>query len=347
MPRITPLRILGFIPLAWLSLIFAWLFLPSPPIPRAFRDNHIQQTLGSGQIITTVHDWDAPAGECATFATDIQLVSTKRDDSVILRMGEARINLTDLVLHDAPYLSPRITAGVRSGDLDHIINMPWFDYADANLFHHQMHGFPGDLHLRALVLRPQEVQIWKDAPGFDIIKNPTTLDDQRRAVGLLASLAKVQTVKGARSSISGIEVSNVKGRLPSKTYHIRSTILEIIAPTLMILLVLLELAVVPAAWYLLAFIGPFLVLYTVIVLAFWFGSGRPPLREWSSRFLLTRGLLAKSMKKRQRTRTWGPTGPVLEDSDIESDESFGSSFAIAGKEKANHRWIGRADSESV
>lgn len=347
MPRITLLRILGFIPLAWLCLIFAWLFLPSPQIPRAFRDNHIQQTLGSGQVITTVLDWDAPLGECASYAVDWNLVSNKRDDSVTLRVGKARINLTDLVLHDVPYLSPRINAGVRSGDLDHIINMPWFDYADANLFHHQMHGFPGDLHLRALVLNSQEVQIWKDAASWKTFKNPATLDDERRAVGLLATFAKVQNVKGARASISGIRVSDVKGRLTSNTYHIRSTILEIIAPTLMILLVLLEFAVLPAAWYMLACIGPVIAAYVVIVLTFWFRSGRPPFREWSSKSLFTRGLLARSTKERQRKKTWGPSGPILDNSDVESDQSLGSSYAMAGKDKASHRWIGKAGMESV
>ena len=347
MPRITPLRLLAFFPLAWLCLVFAWLFLPSPQVPRAFRDDHIQQTLVSGQVTTAVFDWDSPAGECASYAVDWSLLSNKKDDSITLRVGEARINLTDLVLHDVPYLSPKLNAGVRSGDLNHVINMPWFDYADANLFHHQMHGFTGDLHLRALVLRSQEVQIWKDAASWKIFKDPAGLDDERRAVGLLATFAKVPNVKGGRASISGIEVSVLKGRLPSSTYQVRSTILDIIAPTLMILLFLLELIVLPAAWYIFAFMGPVIAAYVVVVFAFWSASGRPPFREWSGRFLLTRGLLAKSTKKRQRGRTWGPSGPVLEDSDIESDESFGSSEAIAAKEKANHRRISQSFKESV
>ena len=292
-------------------------------------------------------DWDRPAGECASYAIDWSLVSENRADSVTLRVGEARINLTDLVLHDVPYLSPRINAGVRSGDLGHIINMPWFDYADATLFHHKMHGFPGDLYLRALVLSSQEVQIWKDAASWDTFTDPATLDDERRAVGLLATFAKVQNVKGARASISGIEVSGVKGRLLSTTYHTRLTILKMIEPTLIILLVLVEYAVLPAAWYMLACIGPVIAAYVVIVLAFWFRSGRPPFREWSSRSLLTRGLLARSTKERQRKKTWGPTGPILDDSDVESDESFGSSYAMAGKEKASHRMICKAGMESV
>ena len=226
MPRISLLRILAFIPLVWLSLIFTWLFLPSPQITHNDRGNYIQQTLQSGQIVTTVLDWPPPHGECAAYAIDWQLRPSRAKDSVTLHIGKARINLTDLVMqHTELYLSHPIEAGVRSGDLDHLINMPWFDYADASLFHHQMHGFTDDLRLRALVFPDSsEVQIWKDAASWLTFTDPSLLDDERRATGLLASFSQVQTVKGARANIGGIVVSDVwplaLQNLPSTFIHL-------------------------------------------------------------------------------------------------------------------------------
>ena len=365
MPRITPLRILCLVVLAWLALVFAWLFLPSPQIPRALRSHYIQQTLGSGEAITTVHDWSVQEGECAAYAIDWILEPKQDDDSVILHVGEARINLTDHIIgRHSPYLSFPITARVRSGDLGHIINMPWFDYADANLFHHQMHGFPGDLSTRVLTIpATKEVQIWKDSPSWrswNTFSDPSELDEERRAVGLLASFSNLQTVKGARASISGIVVSDVKGRLPSKTYRLRSAILEVIAPTLMILFVLLEFVILPA---ILTFIGPCIAIYAVLVLVCWIGYGQPPFREWASRFFLTRGLFRQPTRNKRRKRTWGLTGPVLDQSGSDTDDerkpsvkkphvwmpssNFRSSFASASEEKANHRWIGHGSKETV
>jgi hypothetical protein len=323
MPRVTCLRVLYLIVLIWLCLIFAWFLLPSPQIPRSLRSNHIQATLRSGEIITTIHEWDRQVDECAAYAIDWQLEADHAHDSVTLRLGKAHINLTHLaVQHSPPFLSDQLQARVRSGDLDHIINMPWFDYADANLFHHQMHGFHGQLNVRALVSDSKEVQIWKDAASFNQFTGLAQLDDERRATGLLATFSKVQTIKGARASISGIVVSGVRGRLPSKTYYLRSAMLEILAPTLTVVLFLLETIVYPPALFLLMYTTPVVTVYAFVVLVCWFAQGQQPFNDWSRTFPLTRSLRGKPSRKKRRKRTWGPSGPVLEDSADESSDEF-------------------------
>ena len=328
MPRITILRVITFVFLAWLCMIGAWFFLPSPQVPRALRSHHIQETLRSGQVITTVLDWAKQTDECAAYAIDWQLVPDYHNDYASLTVGSAKINLTSLALEYSPpqpYISTKMTAEVRSGDLDHIINMPWFDYADANLFHHQMHGFPGYLDIRIIMINAKEVQIWKDSPSWDahdVDSQLAHLDDDRRATGLLATFSKIQTFKGARGSISNIVVSELKGRLPSKTYETRAAMLDILAPTLMVVLFLFEALVAPALWYCLIFIGPVVALYTAIIALCWCTYGHSTFSAWTRTSSLTKFWYSeKSRKVKSDLGIWGSSGPMMAE-DLEGGKRY-------------------------
>lgn len=193
--------------------------------------------------------------------------------------------------------------------------MSWFDSADAILFHHQMDGFTGTINLRAFVLDNHQVQIWKDTASWKTFTNPSQLEEEHRAIGLLASFSMVQTVKGARARVTSIKVSNVKGRLPFTTYRFRTSLLDLIAPSLTVVLFLLELVSSPPASFLFTvslYIAPILAAYAMLVFLFWCFSGCQPFSTWSRRSTLTSWVRKDDKRKKSRPGIWGPAGPVFD-----------------------------------
>jgi hypothetical protein len=325
MPRLTLLRALKLLLILWLVLIFVWVFLPSPEVPPPLRDKYIQNTLISGKTITTVHDWDHPTGECAAYAIDWQLIPDTRHDSLTLHIGTSHINLTEPLVSHEDY--PRFdiatrTTGVRSGDLNHMINMPWFDYADANLFHHQMHGFDSQLKIRLVATASGVVQVWMNNDRIPSNSDGWKQRGWHRGTNLLGAFSGIEVERNSRSSVAGIETSYFTGRLPSRTYYFRSNLLEFLAPTLIVALYLFETVIFQPGRIVLVCLIPIIVLYALIVLCCWLVSGRPPFRGWSSRFPLTRYVFRKQRQKELPKRIWGPTGPVMADDDDDnlSDE---------------------------
>lgn len=136
-----------------------------------------------------------PPDECPALLIDWRLVSSPaHDPAVMLEMGRdfrVKLDLTDAVAklnvsndendndsgNGLPniYLSDQITVQVDVGSEDHIINLPWFHWADAALFHNHMHGMTHNVDLRLVALRHQEVEatdtiiveIWKAAPVIE------------------------------------------------------------------------------------------------------------------------------------------------------------------------------------
>lgn len=373
MPRFTCLRLLKSFSLFWLALVGLWLFLPSPAPPHVadLRDQLIQTSLTSGQVLHTVHKWhesyaseDAsghvphPSDDCAGLLVDWHLLADTQHSSsaVLLEIGEhTTVNLTDAILKSAEeqeasaraaefkshnalsglYVSDVLSVQVRAGDEDHIINMPWFRWADMALFHNQMHGFTYtiDLQLVAHQTGPARVEVWKASAlaGADAnhLLNPRPAD---RELGLLASFADIQPSSAALTSI---HVADVKGDLPSKTYPIRSFLLFYLAPFLTICFVLAIYLAGPA----LTIFLPFVAVYVVIVALCWCVAVRRPdyrgFAEWRASFWMTRFWACSSARSSRRNRgkrrrqggpvvIWGPTGPVYESDRNETDSLIGS-----------------------
>lgn len=61
-----------------------------------------------------------------------------------------------------PYFSKSVRLNdIAEGDLNEEINMPWFDPADKNLLHHEMHGFSTSMFVTGVVPERGTVEIWE------------------------------------------------------------------------------------------------------------------------------------------------------------------------------------------
>jgi hypothetical protein len=384
MPRFTFFRLIKTFFLFWAVLVSLWLFLPSPspPLAAELRDQLIQTELTSGEILHTVHKWhdsyasvDAsghvprPSDDCAGLLVDWHLISDDAAQHVLLKVGEhTTLNLTDAVLKSAEgkeeggstrstesqshnalsglYVSDILSVEVRAGDKDHIINMPWFRWADMALFHHQMHGFSYTIELKLIARQiGGRVEVWKASAlaGADAsyLLNPRPAD---RELGLLASFSDVQltpfssaaaTATTTATALSNIHITDVKGDLPSETYPIRSFILSYLAPFVIICLFLAIYLASPV----LTFLLPLVAVYIVIIALCWCVAVRRPdypgFAEWRASFWMTRYVPCSSARSRRQQRKrrggrqgpvviWGPTGPVYESDRTETDSLIGS-----------------------
>lgn len=264
-----------------------------------------------------------PADDCRGLLFDWRLVSDAHHKAaVLLEMGRdfrVRINLTDDLLrvqeNSAPadgvnvvaeggndksvYISQLINLQVDAGSRDHVINMPWFHFPDAALFHNQMHGFTYDVQIRVVARRETgTVEIWKAASLLDcarrqeheqqqhryggIRKNDpftldfdkTTLDDREN--GILASFSNIYHISGNNDgenqpprkgkAMSDIKITISADDLPSKTYKLRSLILVPLAPSLIIAFFLLSEVLTPLFFPVLL---PGLLGFIMIVLICW------------------------------------------------------------------------------
>lgn len=277
MPRLC-LRLIGILPLAWLCLLGTWLFLPSPTIRNLERDGYIQARLRSGAAVTTVAEFNdsfkktnmkeysrggtlvsTSCSDCVALILDWRLENHVASDSVMLHIGEARINLTGSALQFSrtekgsgkegveiggqPYVSEPIMARLRAGALAHVIIMPWFNWADRILIHWTEYMGRENIYLRVLVPASGVVEIWKDDPSLRSLFSASQLPgirDTDREVGMLAAISNVPTTRIAgahtRANTVQINVSHVQGKLPSKTWPIRSIICgPLYVPTFMLI----------------------------------------------------------------------------------------------------------------
>ncbi|KAH8692219.1 hypothetical protein BGW36DRAFT_387200 [Talaromyces proteolyticus] len=355
MPRFTLLRLIKSFLLFWIALVGLWIFLPSlSPAPTNLRDHYIQNILTAGQTLHTVHKWHPsyaspgasgrvphPSDDCSGLIIDWRLVSDVQHDSVSLDIGEhVHLNLTDAILKSTQknddddadlftrnnelYVSEVLNAHINAGDENHVINMPWFRWADMALFHHQMHGFTYAIQIRVVARDGKRVEIWKASTldnGDDVnLIDPRPSD---REFGVIASFSDLQVTQSARSGISGIVVSDVKGELPSKTYPTRSFLLVYLAPVLSVCLMLVLYVIMPS---LTTVVLPLVAVYVVVVAICWCCSGRKDFVEWRANFWMTRCFFASSRRRKRSPGAvviWGPSGPVYEERS-ETDSLIGS-----------------------
>lgn len=242
------------------------------------------------------------------------------------------------------YISDTVTVQVDSGGRDHIINLPWFHTPDAAWFHNQMHGFKYDMDIRVVARRLEAndnaivVEIWKSAPITEWLrlrweKKQLALDpnfgpmtgpkdgkktgnfeknifrsEQYYSSGLLASFFHLsEPPHPSHSPARDVRITFRNAELTSRTYWIRSMLLGLLAPTLMVAFSLEMIAIDSLSVLMCTEILSLVVCYCVVVFVLWVvykirhrnssfmaegkegeGGGKMGFLEWSSKFWLTR-----------------------------------------------------------
>lgn len=244
------------------------------------------------------------------------------------------------------YISDGVTVQVDAGGRDHIINLPWFTTPDAAWFHNQMHGFTYDMDIR-LVARQLAadrnsivVEIWKSAPVTEWLRlryereqleedpsfGPVTpakdgknvkfvenifRSEEHYSKGLLASFVdESRRPHLSHSSVWDVRMTFRNADLTSRTYWIRSALLVVLAPILIVTFFLIENLIDFLSVLICTEILSLMVCYCVVVLVSWIiynirhrnsarlniaddkegESRKMGFLEWSSKFWLTRWL---------------------------------------------------------
>ncbi|KAK8069927.1 hypothetical protein PG994_006543 [Apiospora phragmitis] len=332
MPRCTITRVLGLLPLTWLCLVGTWLFLPSPQVPSTHRDAYIQQTLRTGGALTTLHPYgdfykgtvDRVRGsnckDCGALILDWHLDADAKSDALVLRLGDARLNLTDAALQSAAadpakpyYLSDRITSKVRHGTTDDAINMPWFRWTDKVLVGEVLHGsWDNQIDVRVYSHASGTVEIWKELSLWNDFQGPTAIRETDRMVGLLANFDNISRKQfdGAsnRAKAVDIKVSGIKGEFPSTTWPIRHTICgPLFVPTFYLPVPVFYLIREPMTLFILCVVG------TLAVLGLWVRAGTPEMGLWFAGLPVVRLCCRGRARRARRRGVWGPSGPVQDD----------------------------------
>lgn len=357
MPRITIARVVGLLPLAWLSLVGTWLFLPSPALAPtgAGHNAYAQRRLRAGAVVTTVHEdtgffrhTSGPRGgvrpdcaDCGGLALDWRLLERYDSDSILLHLGNARLNLTDAALRGVAaaaaaddgstaeqtpyYLSDPVMATVRHGTTDDLIAMPWFRWTDRVLISEVLHGGVETIDIRLLVTAPGVVEIWKNIDLWNGFKDPSSIRDADREYGLLATFSNLpisQIFGGSvRSNADKVEVANFKGMLPSRTWPLRRLICgPLYVPTFALPMVVYFVVFRPIPLL-------FLALFTSLaVLVSWLRAGRPEFGPWVANLPVVRLCCRGRARRARRRGVWGPMGPVSDEESGLSDQKPGSSM---------------------
>ena len=350
MPRITIARVVGLIPLAWLSLVGTWLFLPSPALAptRVEHDAYVRYRLRAGGTVTTVHEYAGffkhtsdrrgagpTCADCGGLVLDWRLVEYYSSDSLMLHLGEARLNLTDAVnrvlgtddsAEKSPhYLSDPVQVTVRHGTTDDLIAMPWFRWTDRVLIGEVLHGGEEDIDIRLLVAAPGVVEIWKNIDLWNDFKDPSSIRDADREYGLLATISNIPISHrfGAlvRSNADGVEVANLKGMLPSRSWPLRRLICgPLYVPTFLFPMVIYFFVFQPIPLLLLA------IFTSSTILVSWLRAGRPEFGPWVANLPVVRLCCRGRARRARRRGVWGPMGPVSDEESGLSEQKPGTSM---------------------
>lgn len=343
MPRCSITRVLGLLPLTWLCLVGTWLFLPFPEVPPAHRDAYIQQTLRAGGALTTLHPYGdfykgtvgrvrgSNCEDCGALILDWRLVADTKTDALVLRLGDARLNLTDAALQSSNnaaaaltagkdakdkgwHLGDRVTARVRHGTTDDDINMPWFRWTDKVLVGDVLHGMAEKkVDLRVYSPAPGVVEVWKELSLWGGFPGPRAIRETDRMIGLLASFegVSVQPADGYaanRAKTVDLVVSGVKGDFPSTTWPVRRTICgPLFVPTFYLPLPFFYLVREPMALLILCVVG------ALAILGLWVRAGTPDMGLWFAGLPVIRLCCRGRARRARRRGVWGPSGPVQDD----------------------------------
>lgn len=341
MPRLTLLRAVLLLPVLTTALVILWFALPfSPPQTLSDKQNYVNRILQRGASLTTVHregitfrsdTWLGPddsqpgrRGWWSAVILEWQLEQPTPNGNIMLKIGTptntahpdlgARIDLTKLA-HDEPQFVPEgLLMWTSAGDQDGF-SLPYFDYADATLFYHQVEQSEQLVNLRILVSEPGVVQIWKDMPNWNSFNasHISLIDDDDRRNGLVATFSvTVPSNSQQQPSLKAVKVSIFDMLLPSRTYPIRKLILRLLVPMYYGAVTFAE-ATFKILWTAVQASFWIAVVYSTLVFICWCFSGRTePFETWSKHFWLTKHLSCKVFGPPE-PQVWSVLGPLDRD----------------------------------
>lgn len=341
MPRFTPLRAVLLLITFVATTIVSWFALPFlPSSTGSSQENHINRILQRGASLTTIHR------EGRTFLSQTQpgsddfqpdnsgwwdavilkwrLEQPISNDNIILKVGSptnvahpdlgGHIDLTQLSRAEPQFVPDGLLMWTGAGDQDGY-SLPYFDYADATLFYHQVEQSWQLINLRILVPEPGTIQIWKDMPNWDSFNasHIPLIDDDDRNDGLIATLS-ITTPSGSQQqpSLDAVNISIPDALLPSRTYPLRKLILRFLVLMYLGATTFAEVTfhIFQAAVHAILLIA---VVYFLAVTICWCVSGRKEVfRTWSKRFWLTKHLSRKVFGAPE-PQVWGVLGPLDRD----------------------------------
>ena len=149
------------------------------------------------------------------------------------------------------------------------------------------------------------VEVWKAGHAVQLRKDGKEAD---QVEGLLIRVEGV-------GSAEGLRVSEVKGRLVSRTFWVRNWLVSILGLSLVIAMALVQGVIVPGLWYVCMGLVPVVLGYALVLIVVWYCAGRPPFMDWTRRSWLTRWACRGKGGTGRRVAIWGPAGLVYQRGD--------------------------------
>ena len=200
----------------------------------------------------------------------------------------------------------------RAGDQDGL-SMPYFNYADATLFYHQLYQSYQLVYLRLLVLEDGVIQVWKDMPEWDTFNasDVALIDDDDRRRGLVATFYHFD--QSLRSAPESMSVGFQDALFPSRTYPLRRAILSVLGPLYLATgwiafwtADVLKVVIILIVYCVLMYVGVSVVLTAIG----WLLCGCPrPVCPWLKGSSVYR-VYSKLLLRPERRKIWGPLGPL-------------------------------------
>ena len=144
------------------------------------------------------------------------------------------------------------------------------------------------------------LEVWKAGHAVQLRKDGKEAD---QAEGLLIRVEGV-------GSVEGLRVSEINGRLVSRTFWVRSWLVSILGLSLVIAMALVQGVIVPGLWYVCMGLVPVVLGYALVVIVVWYYVGRPPFMDWARRSWLTRWACRGKGRTGRRVAICGPAGLV-------------------------------------
>ena len=217
--------------------------------------------------------------------------------------------------------------------------LPWFDLNDKVLLTHQLHGGTRIVEVRLVIDEQRIVELWPASKVHDVL---VELDEVRKkpeaasytegqlleeALQHLRDLGRplIQIGVARTGDKEQITIPYIRGYLPSKTYHVRGTILARFGLVVRIIMFPIRclgrvLSAIPQILLFVVLEGG--LACAGIMLSCWLRDGRPAFKPWTRKFWMTRWIYLRS---RNTQRVWGPTGP-MESKRSEHDQWRSSRF---------------------
>lgn len=197
---------------------------------------------------------------------------------------------------------------------DEHISWDRFHDVDRHLIHYKFLQRTTDIDIRPVIPMPGVVEFWRGAAidrafhdtsdGWaDLLNKPDVMMDAGRTPAIYAQLRKheidddlVASFEFNGTDVEDIIVRELKGGLPSRTWHLRKQIItmftqHIVGPILFVKDA--ERLLAPHISEILLFFVVFIPVYFGTILCFWIAAGCPNIFKWTAGFHLTKHFVPK------------------------------------------------------